>query len=939
MPITDKELLVICNLSNLKMEFANLKKEESKKETTDKNEDLSAEKILSNHTIYSLIKNELEGHKKREIIRKEKNFPQLFTDKMVYIFNENDLPIDLDEEKFAEKYKIEKEYSKENLGSFFRITDEEKFICYYNSKEDLICSAPFMMECFDSFEEGKGNDYNFLTEWEILFAGDNYSIGKETLDLTLKNLNSHNAFEINNSTIPSRDKVEKTLKKNGYISDIKEFINDSFGSEILGNISGKIKSKYLNEILELFAEDIELQNILTSLLDSKLEEYVKNHTYLSFFNFKVSLIDEGLKVIICKNKTKNTIVIAISNTKELQRIEEDLNNKIFPKELFALTIIYKDLREKYKNAHIVFTGLGTAGKLATIYGLYFNDCSKAFLLNKPLNIKSIYNFYFENWKASYNNINYLIIETDNTEIGKSLGIGLLTTCFIGGIIGGKLLLGYLSIFILIIKMIKGFYNNQEALENQRKTLKILLNANLIKNEDNILKIEDVIKDKNKQYSFKYIDTTGKEQIIDNLSIEIFLHLSLMEEISNYRLYKVIKNEKDNQNGGCDIFILKGTTSDIKIYIKNNHIVRAEQINTQNHYNLMGETLSISLYDEKRFFGTILYNLLLIYHKIQEGYSSKKYTGYYFENNILTSFKNLPTIFSREQSLSFKEILKLEGLYPPYLDSTCGNINCEKISDEYKASFIRSCFSCNDNLKEKNIDEKIKDEDYNSVPLAMSTPNDKETLNESILKIMESKGETIALSEHYKSTMKEFSENPKLIEKYYVIEENKYNKNTADLKLGIFNENKEFAPEKVGFAYSSLDRIKVGLTTIPIYFLDTIDVSSISTTKVCNGATLECSCGTSPKKLVVTSQSNYITEDSLVATKDDNVPLLNVGDFGACRCNDNKPCKNFISLGSWNGVSPNNTINGKNILLNTCTISCGAGGTITIKNSNCKSNAN
>ena len=149
----------------------------------------------------------------------------------------------------------------------------------------------------------------------------------------------------------------------------------------------------MNEILELFAEDIELQNILTSLLDSKLEEYVKNHTYLSFFNFKVSLIDEGLKVIICKNKTKNTIVIAISNTKELQRIEEDLNNKIFPKELFALTIIYKDLREKYKDAHIVFTGLGTAGKLATIYGLYFNDCSKAFLLNKPLNIKSIYFTY------------------------------------------------------------------------------------------------------------------------------------------------------------------------------------------------------------------------------------------------------------------------------------------------------------------------------------------------------------------------------------------------------------------------------------------------------------------------------------------------------------------------------------------------------------------
>ena len=118
--ITDKELLAICNLSNLKMEFANVIKEEKEEIVKENGEDVR-KKIYTNHTIYSLIKNELEGHKKREIIRKEKNFPQLFTDKMVYIFNENDLPIDLDEEKLAEKYKIEKEYSKENLGSFFRI--------------------------------------------------------------------------------------------------------------------------------------------------------------------------------------------------------------------------------------------------------------------------------------------------------------------------------------------------------------------------------------------------------------------------------------------------------------------------------------------------------------------------------------------------------------------------------------------------------------------------------------------------------------------------------------------------------------------------------------------------------------------------------------------------------------------------------------------------
>ena len=47
--ITDKELLAICNLSNLKMEFAD----------TALKRDITTSKILSNHTIYLLIENEL----------------------------------------------------------------------------------------------------------------------------------------------------------------------------------------------------------------------------------------------------------------------------------------------------------------------------------------------------------------------------------------------------------------------------------------------------------------------------------------------------------------------------------------------------------------------------------------------------------------------------------------------------------------------------------------------------------------------------------------------------------------------------------------------------------------------------------------------------------------------------------------------------------------
>ncbi|MCI6032780.1 hypothetical protein [Fusobacterium varium] len=46
MNITDKELLAICNLSNLKMEFVDVAKDKDREG-----------KILSNHTIYSDFKN------------------------------------------------------------------------------------------------------------------------------------------------------------------------------------------------------------------------------------------------------------------------------------------------------------------------------------------------------------------------------------------------------------------------------------------------------------------------------------------------------------------------------------------------------------------------------------------------------------------------------------------------------------------------------------------------------------------------------------------------------------------------------------------------------------------------------------------------------------------------------------------------------------------
>lgn len=62
--ITDKELLAICNLSNLRMEFAKIKY----KETDTENE--------VNHTIYSLLEKEVESIEKNNpdlrVFKKEK---------------------------------------------------------------------------------------------------------------------------------------------------------------------------------------------------------------------------------------------------------------------------------------------------------------------------------------------------------------------------------------------------------------------------------------------------------------------------------------------------------------------------------------------------------------------------------------------------------------------------------------------------------------------------------------------------------------------------------------------------------------------------------------------------------------------------------------------------------------------------------------------------
>ena len=125
--VTDKELLAICNLSNLKMEFADLALAR----------DRETGEIVRNHTISSLLERE------RQAILENKNTKE---DRVFFKeFGENEETI-----------------------------NEKKII--YKDIIDLKKEAGMVYECFETEED-------FTKKWEILCAYDGYKLIAEYLDM------------------------------------------------------------------------------------------------------------------------------------------------------------------------------------------------------------------------------------------------------------------------------------------------------------------------------------------------------------------------------------------------------------------------------------------------------------------------------------------------------------------------------------------------------------------------------------------------------------------------------------------------------------------------------------------------------------------------------------------------------------------------------------
>ena len=94
------------------------------------------------------------------------------------------------------------------------------------------------------------------------------------------------------------------------------------------------------------------------------------------------------------------------------------------------------------------------------------------------------------------------------------------------------------------------------------------------------------------------------------------------------------------------------------------------------------------------------------------------------------------------------------------------------------------------------------------------------------------------------------------------------------------------------------------------------------TAVAEGATLQCTCGSKPSQLLVTSQNTVRIDQKLAATVDDKDPMANVAPFGDCKSKGG-PCMPAFAA-PWAPGSTSTAKIGKGLaLLSTDKLKCTA----------------
>jgi hypothetical protein len=146
-------------------------------------------------------------------------------------------------------------------------------------------------------------------------------------------------------------------------------------------------------------------------------------------------------------------------------------------------------------------------------------------------------------------------------------------------------------------------------------------------------------------------------------------------------------------------------------------------------------------------------------------------------------------------------------------------------------------------------------------------------------------------------------------------------------------NKKYGKDEIGFIYSTNENsdsydLCGNLTEVPVYITGSQEKKSPTTTFVCSNATLSCPKCPSPGVLTVTSQRAETNNGFLIATEgDDSASNIKFPKCGKSSCS-------FAPASPWQSVSKGVTINDQKQLLDTSSISCVRGGTVSIIDPTC-----
>jgi len=267
------------------------------------------------------------------------------------------------------------------------------------------------------------------------------------------------------------------------------------------------------------------------------------------------------------------------------------------------------------------------------------------------------------------------------------------------------------------------------------------------------------------------------------------------------------------------------------------------------------------------------------------------------------------------------LLYTEFIYFPYIDNK-GMVN-EKIREDFIGTVLRSIYR--EEIKYDTFDVN-EDSEFNSYPLTGEVKEKNSRLNNYLIQRLKIEGKKICYPEHYNSMMELLDNDSSLIEKYYDIKVTDEHIKKAIIKFGILDKG-SYDIKKIGFIYNQ-DKLYGRAIELVYYYNEETSLEDISTFGVCQHATLECTCGSKPGNLLVTSQNNEYSDEMLDATEEDKTTT----GFGKCSITDNGCTPD---LTKWEGISKGSTINGKKCLVSLSTIKCKKGGLVSIKEPNCK----